>query len=146
MMSERTNSSDTSASLNHAEELQYREQVFSARQYSLNSVEKLTYFIVSAELVTCGYILLNADALVAISGLNYLFFLCGIAAMAGILWRFFYNITYHNNTHDINNCTHKISEKLQITVYPLYVFLTFLTFSWLLIRGYLYLTTLMIAN
>ena len=145
-MSEQTRSSDASASLNHAEELQYREQLFSARQYSYNLVEKLTYFIVSAELVTCGYILLNADSLVAIKGLNYLFLLCGFAAMSGILWRFFYNITYHNKTHGINDYAHKISKKLQTVVYYLYVVLTLSTFTWLLIRGYLYLTSLVVES
>lgn len=143
-MNERTRTPDSSVSINHAEELQYREQLFSARQYSYNLVEKLTYFIVSAELVTCGYVLLNADSLVAIKGLNYLFLLCGFAAMTGILWRFFYNITYHNNTHGISNCAHNVSKKLQIIVYYFYVGLTLVTFTWLLIRGYLYLTSLII--
>ena len=145
-MSERTKSSDSSATINYAEELQYREQVFSSRQYSYDLVQKLTYFIVSAELVTCGYILLNADSLVTVKSLNYLFLLCGLAAMTGILWRFFYNITYHNNTHDINNWAHKVAKKLQIIVYYLYVVLTLSTFTWLLIRGYLYLTSLNIDS
>jgi cytochrome b561 len=144
-MNEQIRTSESSMSLNHAEELQYREQIFSARQYSYEIVQKLTYFIVSAELVTCGYILLNADSLAGIKDLNYLFLICGIAAMAGILWRFFYNITYHNNTHGINDCAHKIAKKLQISIYYLYVVLTLLTFAWLLIRGYLYLTSLNIA-
>lgn len=141
-MSEQDRKTDSSASLNHAEELQYREQIFSARQYSYEIVQKLTYFIVSAELVTCGYILINADSLSAIESLNYLFLLCGFAAMTGILWRFFYNITYHNNTHGIKNIAHKVSQKLQICIYYLYVILTLVTFTWLLIRGYLYLTSL----
>lgn len=145
-MSEQARTPDSSASLNHAAELQYREQLFSARQYSYELVQKLTYFIVSAELVTCGYILLNADNLVAIKGLNYLFLLCGFAAMTGILWRFFYNITYHNNTHGINDWAHKISKKLQVIVYYFYVVLTLVTFTWLLIRGYLYLTSLNIES
>jgi hypothetical protein len=143
-MSDHTRTLDSGANINHAEELQYREQLFSARQYSYNLVEKLTYFIVSAELVTCGYILLNADGLVAIKGLNYLFLLCGFAAMTGILWRFFYNITYHNKTHGINNCVHKISMTLQIAIYYFYVALTLVTFTWFLVRGYLYLTSLVI--
>lgn len=137
---------DSSAGTNHAEELQYREQLFSARQYSYDLVQKLTYFIVSAELVTCGYILLNADSLAAVKSLNYLFLLCGLAAMSGILWRFFYNITYHNKTHNINNLAHKVAKKLQIIAYYLYVVLTLSTFTWLLIRGYLYLTSLNIDS
>jgi hypothetical protein len=145
-MSEQMRASDSSVSVNHAEELQYREQIFSARQYSYEIVQKLTYFIVSAELVTCGYILLNADSLVAIKGLNCLFLLCGFAAMTGILWRFFYNITYYNKTHGINDWAHKISKKLQIIVYYLYVFSTLVTFTWFLIRGYLYLTSLNIES
>lgn len=141
-MNEQTGTSDSKASLNHAAELQYREQLFSARQYSYEIVQKLTYFIVSAELVTCGYILLNVDSLSAVKSLNHLFLLCGFAAMTGILWRFFYNITYHNNTHDINNRVHRFCQKLQLVIYYLYVLLTLVTFTWLLIRGYLYLRSL----
>ncbi len=119
-----------------------REQIFAARQYSYDLVQKLTYFIVSAELVTCGYILLNADKLVAIENLNYLFLACGFTAMTGILWRFFYNITFHNNTHGINNCAHKIAKKLQIVIYYIYVVLAIASFTWLLILGFFYLTSL----
>ena len=131
--------------LNQDEVLLGREQLFSARQYSYEIVQQLTYFIVSAELVTCGYILLNANDLVAVQDLNYLFLICGISAITGILWRFFYNITYHNNTHNISDCAHKMAEKLQIAAYYLYVISTLVTFTWLLIRGYLYLTSLNIG-
>jgi hypothetical protein len=64
--------------------------------------------------------------------------------MMGILWRFFYKITYYNNAHGVDDFWHKISKKLQIIVYYIYVPLTLMTFSWLLITGYLYLTSLSI--
>ena len=112
-MSEIQRELNVNAPISHADE-QYREQIFTARQYSYDLVQRLTYFVISVELVTCGYILLNAGNLVAIDYLNYLFLLCGLSAIAGILWRFFYNITYHNNTHGINDCTHKIAKKLKL--------------------------------
>ena len=145
-MHERQREPDSGAALNHANELQFREQIFAARQYSYDLVQRLTYFVVTAELVTCGYILLNASNLVAIDYLNYLFLLCGFTAMFGILWRFFYNITYHNNTHGINNCAHVIAKKLQIVIYYFYVILTIACFTWLLVLGFLYLTSLNIAS
>ena len=144
-MSEKQRVLDVNAPISHADE-QYREQIFTARQYSYDLVQRLTYFVVSVELVTCGYILLNAGNLVAIDYLNYLFLLCGLSAIAGILWRFFYNITYHNNTHGINDCTHKIAKKLQIVIYYFYVILTIASFAWLLILGFIYLTSLSIGS
>lgn len=139
-----TRDADNSAQINSAHTLQHREQLFSTRQYANDIVQRLTYFIVSAELVTCGYILLNADSLVAVRNINYLFLSCGVAAMMGILWRFFYKITYYNNAHGVDDFWHKISKKLQIIVYYIYVPLTLMTFSWLLITSYLYLTSLSI--
>ena len=69
-----TRDADNSEQINSTHELQHREQLFSTRQYAYDIVQRLTYFIVSAELVTCGYILLNADSLVAVKNINYLFY------------------------------------------------------------------------
>ena len=139
-----TRDADNSAQINSTHELQHREQLFSTRQYAYDIVQRLTYFIVSAELVTCGYILLNADSLVSVKNINYLFLSCGVAAMMGILWKFFYNRTYYNNAHGVDDSWHKTSKQLQIIVYYIYVLLTLVTFYWLLITGYLYLTSLIV--
>ena len=88
--------------INHAEELQFREQGFSARQHSYELTQKLTYFVISIELVFCGYMLLNAEKLSGMKSANYLFLFCGIAALLGILWRFLYNQTYHDRIHGTN--------------------------------------------
>lgn len=99
---------------NKNEELQYRDQIFSARQYSLELVQKLTYFVITIELVGCGYILLTADKLIEIKNLNYLFLLCGVSALMGLFWRFFYNQVHYNRSHGINNFVHKVVVKLQL--------------------------------
>lgn len=93
---------------NKDEELQYCDQTFSARQYSLELVQKLTYFIITIELVGCGYILLTADKLIEIENLNYLFLMCGVSALMGLLWRFFYNQVYYNRCHGISHFVHVV--------------------------------------
>ena len=78
-------------------ELQAREHWFETRKHSYELTQKLTYYVISVELVFCGYMLLNAKMLTGLQGASYLFVVAGIAALFGILWRFFYNQTYHNN-------------------------------------------------
>jgi len=123
-------------------ELQYREQRFNARQHSYELTQKLSYFVISAELVFCGYILLNADKLIDIKGVNYLFITCGLAAVFGILWRFFYNETYHNDAHGVKHSRYLLAGKLQTSCYRVYIAMTAVTFVWAMVSGFNYLTTI----
>lgn len=132
--------------LNKDAELQFREQVFLARQYSLDLVQKLTYFIITIELVGCGYILLTADKLIEIKSLNYLFLLCGASALMGLFWRFFYNQVHYNNCHGINNCIHNVVRKLQFIAYYLYVIFSITSLIWFLILGFRYLSNINTGN
>jgi hypothetical protein len=124
------------------EELQAREQLFSARQFSLELVQRLTYYVVSVELIGCGYILLTADKLIEIENLNYLFLLSGVSALSGLLWRFFYNQVHFNRTHGIDNCINKLVIKLQMLVYYSYVFFSIASLIWFLILGFNYLSNI----
>lgn len=125
--------------LTNEAELQAREQQFAFRQHSYELTQKLTYFVISVELVFCGYMLLNADKLNSIHGASYLFLACGIAALLGIFWRFFYNQTYHNHAHGIQGRLHKVASFLQIICYWIYVVLSIVAFVWTLIAGFNYL-------
>lgn len=120
-------------------ELQARELWFAARQQSYELTQKLTYFVISVELVFCGYMLLNADKLNVIHGASYIFLTCGIAAIFGILWRFFYNQTYHNNAHGTQGQSHQTICRIQITCYWIYVALSTIALIWILVAGFSYL-------
>lgn len=120
-------------------ELQDREQQFLFRQHAYELTQKLTYFVISVELIFCGYMLLNADKLKGIKSASFLFLAAGIAALLGILWRFFYNQTYHNNAHQIKGVVHRASAWLQIITYWLYITFSIAAFIWALIAGFIYL-------
>lgn len=120
-------------------ELQARGQWFESKKHSYELTQKLTYYVISVELVFCGYMLLNAKTLIGLKGASYLFVASGVAALFGILWRFFYNQTYHNNAHGIYNRTHQISVYSQLIVYWVYVFLSIVSLIWALVAGFNYL-------
>lgn len=120
-------------------ELQARQQLFAFRQHSYDLTQQLTYFVISIELIFCGYMLLNAEKLVGIQGASYLFATTGIAAFFGIFWRFFYNQTYHNNAHGVHGRLHKIACHFQIVCYWIYVALSISSFFWALSAGFVYL-------
>lgn len=123
-------------------ELQARDQEFLFRQQSYELTQKLTYYVISVELVFCGYMLLNAEKLSGIQGASYLFVACGIAAFFGILWRFFYNQTYHNIAHGVRGVMHQVASYSQIASYSIYVVLSIVAFVWALAAGFGYLNTL----
>jgi hypothetical protein len=128
---------------NKEEKLQIREHIFSDRQFSLELVQKLTYFVISVELIGCGYILLQASNLTEVKHLNYLFLLCGISALLGLLWRFCYNNSHFNFTHGYQLLAWL--SKIQSWLHNLYVLASIVTFVWFLYLGFNYLTWLSTA-
>jgi hypothetical protein len=120
-------------------ELQARDQLFLFRQHAYELTQKLTYFVISIELIFCGYMLLNAEKLSSIQGASYLFVTCGIAAFFGIFWRFFYNQTYHNHAHGIQGALHQFALHAQTVSYWIYVSLSIAAFVWALVAGFAYL-------
>ncbi len=128
---------------NKEEKLQIREHIFSDRQFSLELVQKLTYFVISVELIGCGYILLQASNLTEVKHLNYLFLLCGISALLGLLWRFCYNNSHFNFTHGYQFLAWL--SKIQSWLHNLYVLASIVTFVWFLYLGFNYLTWLSTA-
>ena len=108
------------------------------RHHSYDLVQKLTFFIIGAEFVFCGYLLLNAEKLSDVKHLSTLFLICGFAALFGILWRFCYNQTYHDNVHDQKSKFHGIYYRVQILSYWFYVVLTAIFFVSALWAGSIY--------
>ena len=122
-------------------ELRHHDRAQIDRQYSYDLTKQLTYFVVSAELIFCGYILLNAKLLGEVNHSSTLFLMAGIAAISGMLWRFTYNINYHSIAHG----GEPGSKILKISVfisYYLYIILSVLFFIILLVVGYKYIRTI----
>lgn len=122
-----------------------------SKKYAYDLTQKLTYFVITAELALCGYMLLNAEKLSSIHGAPYLFLTCGLAAFIGILWRFCYNITYHAHAHarkggkldfaskQLKHWSYKLASKVQASLHNIYVLLTIVCFLWILVAGFNYL-------
>lgn len=125
-------------------EQKYYEWSLQNKQYSYDLTQKLTYFVISAELVFCGYILLNANELGVIGNSSWLFLVAGIAAFSGILWRTFYNQEFNNHAH--GNEVSRTHHLLQSTFYFSYFFLSILFFCAVLYLGYSYLNTIESLN
>lgn len=125
----------------HSEaELRHYDRQHSAQQYAYDITARLTYFVVSAELVFCGYVLLNAEKFAQVKYSSILFLVSGLAAFFGVFWRFTYNQTYHDRAHGVTPS--KPLRIFQICVYWAYVGLTIIFFSTILWRGYIHLSEL----
>lgn len=123
------------------------------KMYAYDITQKLTYFVVTAELALCGYMLLNVDKLSSIRGFPYIFLLCGLAAFMGLLWRFCYNITFHSYAHAHNrkngkleldskqfdNFSYKMADRYQGLTHNTYAILSIVCFLWILGAGFWYL-------
>jgi hypothetical protein len=107
------------------------------RKYSYDLTQKLTFFVISAELVFCGYLLINADKIAGVRHSSSLFLVSAVAALLGVTWRFFYNQSYHNNAHKIKNKLHV--KYLQNTTYFGYVLLSFSLFISITYLGFSYI-------
>lgn len=106
------------------ESLRFMEMRHGAQQYSYDLTQRLTFFVISIELIFCGYILLNFEKLGVIKFSSILFLLSGAAAGCGILWRFCYNQTYHDNAHGKHSGKLKFLNWAQTYSYRAYVALT----------------------
>jgi hypothetical protein len=69
------------------------------RHKSYDYTQRLTFFVIGLEVVSCGYMLLNADKLSKVEYAPILYVSSGLSAFFGILWRYFYNETYHESSH-----------------------------------------------
>ena len=110
-----------------------------SQQYSYDLTQRLTFFVISIELVFCGYILLNADKLGAIKYSSWLFLFAGCAAVLGIIWRFIYNQTFHNVAHGEGNKNTPLVKRMQLAIYWLYIILTGLFLVSTILAGYCHL-------
>ena len=121
-------------------ELRHRDLMQRKRQYGYDLTKQLTFFVISAELVFCGYILLNAKPIGGLGLSSILFVLAGLAAMFGVFWRFFYNEVLHAHAH--NTLLRGSYHKAVKVTYFLFVVLSLIFFILLLIMGYAYLSAI----
>ena len=121
-------------------ELRRMEMEHAAHRYSYDLVQKLTFFVISLELIFCGYILLNAEKLGAVKFSSIAFLLSGVAAVMGLLWRFFYNQNYHDFTHGTSSRISPFLHWLQIIIYWGFVILSSLFLIFTVSIGYLHIS------
>lgn len=121
-------------------ELRHDDRKERERQYSYDLTKQLTFFVISAELVFCGYILLNAKAIGGLGLSSILFILAGLAAMFGVFWRFFYNEVFHAHAHSFR--LRVIYHKAVKVTYFGFVVLSLIFLVLLLIMGYGYLSAI----
>lgn len=119
-------------------QLRHEDRVQQQRQYSYDLTKQLTFFVISAEFVFCGYILLNAQRLKDVGHSSALFLLAGLAAIFGIFWRFTYNEIYHAQTHGLG--ISRYYSVARTVSYVCYVGLSLIFFVLLLVAGYAYLS------
>ncbi|TQV85181.1 hypothetical protein FKG94_03050 [Exilibacterium tricleocarpae] len=120
-------------------EQRHLDRLQSARQHSYDLTQRLTFYVISAELVICGYLLLNAEKFALVDYSKFLFLLSGIAAFFGLVWRAAYNEKYHMSTHYIENWKIKRLENIQLILYWLYVTSSAIFFVSMIVIGYMYL-------
>ena len=124
-------------SMNNDEKLKQFQMDLENRKYSYDLTQKLTFFIISAELVFCGYVLVNAEKIAQVKHSSSLFLISALAALLGVIWRFLYNQSYHDNAHGIKKKWYM--KYFQIPTYFLYVLLSFVLFISLTYMGYSYI-------
>ncbi len=108
------------------------------RHHSYDLVQKLTFLVISTEFVICGYVLLNTEKLFGMRYLSTLFLVGTLAGQFGILWRFCYNQTYHENVHAKRSGFHGFCHFVQILSYWVYVLLTTIFFIGSTMAAYTY--------
>ena len=121
-------------------ELRHDDRKERERQYSYDLTKQLTFFVISAELVFCGYILLNAKPIGGLGLSSILFVLAGLAAMFGVFWRYFYNEVLHAHAHSFRLRV-GYHNAMRVSYWG-YVVLSLIFFVLLLIMGYAYLSAI----
>ena len=110
------------------------------KQYSYDLTARLSYFVISIELIFCGYVLLHAKEFIQIQYLSKLFLISGLSVIFGLLWRFAYNQTHHERQHSKKPAKWLMST--QLLFYWAYIALTVIFFVASLYFGYSYLSCL----
>jgi hypothetical protein len=104
----------------------------------------LSYFIISAELLFCGYILLNGEKFGVIEYSRWLYLCAGIAALTGMFWRTAYNVVFHDQTH--GHKPNVLIVTCQTLFYLCYVSMSILFFVLTVTVGFLHLSTIAESN
>ncbi len=106
------------------------------QHFSYDLTQRLTYYVISAELIFCGYVLLNSDKFGVIKYSSILFLLAGIAAFSGVLWRFGYNQNQHDIAHVTTSKNNRYILGAQLTAYWVYIVVSVVFYISLLGIGY----------
>ncbi len=122
--------------IDHEPEQRHYDRAQRDQQYSYDLTQRLTFFVIAAELIFCGYILLNAEKFGVINYAGELFLIAGLAALFGILWRFCYNQNYHDTAHSTVSKVNVRIHKVQAYSYWAYIALSLIFFVSLLVTGY----------
>lgn len=77
--------------------------------------QKLAYYVIGLEVFVCGYLLLYSTSLVLpYKFIKWLFLCSGLAALSGIIWRFFFNNSVYGKCMKWTRYTHGIFVALSI--------------------------------
>lgn len=117
-------------------ELRHYERMQKEQHFSYELTQRLTYYVISAEFIFCGYVLLNSDKFGVIKYSSALFLLAGIAALSGVLWRFGYNQNQHDIAHETITKNNRYILIAQLTAYWAYIVVSIIFFISLLAIGY----------
>lgn len=108
------------------------------RHYARDLVQRLTFFVVGAELVFCGYVLLNAESLHGVSFVGEMYLASGVAAISGVLWRVVYNEEIHYDPGKGKPYS-EFLQKVRSALYHIYLIASLVFFAGTLAAGYSYL-------
>ncbi len=111
-----------------------------ARLQSYELTQKLAFFVIGLEVVFCGYLLLNANKFSEVPWVEFLFLVTALAAISGMVWRFCYNATYHQETHG-RQSSYERYQSFQVWSYRAFVVLTLLFLLGTTVGGYQYIRT-----
>lgn len=107
------------------------------RHLLIDTIQKLTFFVVGFEGIFCGYLLLYADRLKDFKFGPFLFLISAIAATSGIFWRYCYNIDWHESSY--GRRTQNFVLIIRKVSYWIYISLTFIFLIAIIIIGFIYL-------
>lgn len=119
--------------------------LISRSEFLLTSMQQLGYFIMTIEVIICGYILLHLKDLRNIPFLWFIFLISSTSCICGLLWRFLLNLyEYCDQSHILPYLLWKpISfdklNKLCIFFHDSFAFLTTFLFFLIAILGSYYI-------
>lgn len=107
--------------------------------HASDMVQRLTFFVISIELIACGYLLLNASTLREVNGSLIIYLSASLAALCGLLWRVFYNEHTHAAVTERNDYWSMFTDWMITPTYWAYVILSLIFFISIIVFGTYYI-------